>query len=730
MIPRQPRERWGWRVVFALVAFGFATHMRGAANSAGEIEVIYHAFRVAHASLAPDGQRVAFLVRSRLSFELQLFEVADLLKKKEVSLPAAASARPVFFAWVSSKLLVVAFEGASVVSVNAETGECTTLVDGKTFPDSRGLRHQLRPLMLTAGSPGQLLLELTTTDRDHNSVSLDLVRLDVRTGAREITEVQRLEPPGGQLLVDRQGQPRIVWRHAGATQPFLLRSSLKGRTSWQPLDRSCTEPVPLEFFVSPKNLLGERSVPLGFDADPEVLYFASNVGRNTQAVFALDLRSGRRTDFAVEDAEFDLVDARLPWGGTPLVFDRTRGNLIGVRCNGISTQVRWLDDEIGAIEKTLERKFPSREIQAIDWDDQRNRFLIWVGSNGDPGRYFVYDRATERCTEYLKRHSDIKTENLNHSEAFTCSAGPGLPNIRGYLTLPHAALAAKPPLVVWLHDGPGVRTAPGFNRDAQALAATGLVVAQVDYAGSGGYGLSWQRAMQGRADEAPLANVAAVIRWLDSRGLIDVRRIAVIGEGVGGYLALRALENEPDSLRCGVAINAPMNLQDLGRDLEFSVRKRDSDAMAILKHAEHRPWDIMSMIAQQEGSGDANAVLSRSSGFMRGLPADFQRDSYSAYLKGFKNLGDASVLADAHRITKPILLLHDPAHHYAPIGPVRALYAGLQRRKQSAALAEIPPQFAAGSLRAREQVVQRIAEFLNVTLYDFDVELGETKEVK
>jgi dipeptidyl aminopeptidase/acylaminoacyl peptidase len=713
---------------FAFAAFCCATLTRGAADSAREIEAIYHAFRVAHASLAPDGQRVAFLVRSRLRFELELFDVADLLKKKEVSLPAAMSARPVFFAWASPKLLVVAFDGPLVVSVNADTGATTTLVDGRTFPDSRGLRHQLRPLMFADGSRGQLLLELTTTDRDHGRVGLDLVRLDLRTGAREITEVQKLELPGGELLVDRQGQPRIVWQQAGAAQPFLLRSSLKGRTSWQPLDRSCTEPAPLQFFVTPKNLLGERSVPLGFDADPEVLYFASNVGRNTQGVFALNLRSGRRTDFVVEDADFDLVDARLPWGGTPLVFDRTRGNLIGVRCNGASVKVRWLDEEIGAVEKTLGGKFPSREIQALDWDDQRNRFLIWVGSNGDPGRYFVYDRATERCTEYLKRQADVKTENLNHSEAFTCSEGRGSPNIRGYLTLPHTALVAKPPLVVWLHDGPGLRTAPGFSRDAQALASTGLVVAQVDYAGSGGYGLAWQHAMHGRADEAPLANVAAVIRWLDSRGLIDARRIAVIGEGVGGYLALRALENEPDLLRCAVAINAPMNLQDLGRDLEFSLRKRDADTQLILNHAEHRPRTIDEMIAQQEGGG-SNAVLARSPGFWGARP-DFQRDSYSAYLKGFKNLGDASVLADARRITKPILLLHDPAHRYAPIGPVRALYAGLQRRKQSAALAEIPPQFAAGSLRAREQVIQRIAEFLNVTLYDFDVELGETKEVK
>src|SRR5690606_11503240 len=61
------------------------------------------------------------------------------------------------------------------------------------------------------------------------------------------------------------------------------------------------------FAATRETLLDERSSPLGFGADPNVLYYASNVGRATFGIYALDLRSGARTEFSVEDPNLDLA---------------------------------------------------------------------------------------------------------------------------------------------------------------------------------------------------------------------------------------------------------------------------------------------------------------------------------------------------------------------------------------------------------------------------------------
>jgi hypothetical protein len=181
-----------------------------------------------------------------------------------------------------------------------------------------------------------------------------------------------------------------------------------------------------------------------------------------------------------------------------------------------------------------------------------------------------------------------------------------------------------------------------------------------------------------------------------------------------------------------VAINAPMDLRDLERDLPRERQSRDAFATAVLNRgAQGRPTNPEEIEARRAAEGEAAIQAAMNASNQAALqPVDFQREFYSSYFKQFTDLRDASVLSHARRITQPVLLLHDPAQRYVPIAPVRALYAGLERRKQNAAFAEISPQFASGSLEARERVVQRIAEFLNVTLYDFKVKLGETKEVK
>jgi len=84
---------------------------------------------------------------------------------------------------------------------------------------------------------------------------------------------------------------------------------------------------------------------------------------------------------------------------------------------------------------------------------------------------------------------------MSEMSAFHIPASDGF-TIHGYLTLPRASHPGEPPpLVVLPHGGPHfIRDYWQFDPDVQLLASEGYAVLQVNYRGSGGYGLAYQQA--------------------------------------------------------------------------------------------------------------------------------------------------------------------------------------------------------------------------------------------
>ncbi|HEX2861084.1 MAG TPA: hypothetical protein VHN79_05570, partial [Lacunisphaera sp.] len=98
------------------------------------------------------------------------------------------------------------------------------------------------------------------------------------------------------------------------------------------------------FSVSPDNYFGARSVPLGFDEDPNILYYASNLSRDTYGIYSFNLATGQKGNLAIENPGHDLIDA--PGAGFPdlktLVFDRFTRQLAGIRYESAFRTTIWL----------------------------------------------------------------------------------------------------------------------------------------------------------------------------------------------------------------------------------------------------------------------------------------------------------------------------------------------------------------------------------------------------
>ena len=70
-------------------------------------------------------------------------------------------------------------------------------------------------------------------------------------------------------------------------------------------------------------------------------------------------------------------------------------------------------------------------------------------------------------------------------------------------------------------------------------------------------------ALRAAVDRIAVDDGRVVIEWLAARfpdRPFDRKRVATLGRGFGGYLAVRALQLQPMVFRCGIAIDAPMEL--------------------------------------------------------------------------------------------------------------------------------------------------------------------------
>jgi len=354
---------------------------------------------------------------------------------------------------------------------------------------------------------------------------------------------------------------------------------------------------------------------------------------------------------------------------------------------GVTPLTLWVDRELAQVQAALEKKFPRQTLEIIEWDDPRQTFLLRVSGGSDPGRYFIYQGKKNRLFEFLPLAPWLKAQDLNDSMPFEFDTAAGV-HLTGYLTLPRTSRLNPPPLVIYLPAGFPSRAQPEFDREAQILAGMGFVVARVNHRGAAGFGTRHLDALREGVDRVPVADILATIDWIAGEHRIDRGRVATMGEGFGGYLALRALQLAPDRFRCGIAIDAPL-------DLELALREPLEDPRAAHK-------------------------------------IDFDREVRRAFFQRTAGqLANTSILKQPELLTKPVFLIVNPGRNNEIASENGGLRSQLRKLERAPEFLELESDdFALRLPAAGAKVFKQIEEFFNFTLYDYKVKIGEAKETK
>lgn len=579
-----------------------------------QIASIFEPFDTDAITLSPDGNRVAY---TRHEGNQLLLVLRDLGPNTVRRIPLAVDRAPelsgqrektpasvTLLRWATNDRVVFNLNGRNVWSIGADGNKPVLLGDVRLFanepnlPDPGiGISNTVEaPSALAAMASQNIPIHVITMPRGDRFVYIEApmqsrgvahyVETDPETG---VAMNRKERTPGGTprvefrvdavngkaeewaevpqaefMLCDQQGYPRLIYTsdnvdNARSLTRVFKYSGPSTKGKWENLDRLVAGPFANAFVRRPSGILQPHAIPLAFDFDPKVLYFASNVGRDSFGIYALDTTTWQETPLKIETPSLDMVDPGADSGASgALVFDGWQKKLVGIRYTAREPGTRWLDPELVSVQRDLEASDRSRQWEILEWSRDRDAYLVQATSQSEPGVFCVYRPAEHELAELTSRAPRLGVPARNPGSSFAFKTKSGV-NLTGYLTLPQSPILKHPPLVVLCHDGPWTRDLPGYDREAQSLAIMGFIVLQVNYRGSAGFGRAYLDALREGPDSVAIDDIMAALDAIVPQD-VDRRLIAIMGHGYGGYLALRAVQLHPERFRCAIAWDAPTDL--------------------------------------------------------------------------------------------------------------------------------------------------------------------------
>ncbi|GAP36346.1 dipeptidyl anminopeptidase [Piscinibacter sakaiensis] len=429
-------------------------------------------------------------------------------------------------------------ENVKLYAVDTSSGEqrCLTPFDGTRAAVVR----------IGRATPDLILISLNRRDPRH----ADLYTLELSTGRLELVQ----QNPGfTSFIVDDDYRVRFAVGRTPAGGRELLAPD--GASGWTVVS-----------VVEPDD--ARTTAWSHLDHSGNVLYALDSRGRDTTALVATELATGRATVLGA-DARADVtgmitdIDTHRPvayWTHherpTLHVIDETVCNDVAfLNARGIGDWVigsRTLDDRL---------------------------WLVGAATDTTPGVTWLYDRAAKTLDRLFVHRPELMELPLARMQSTEVRARDGLPLVC-YLTLPRAADAGEPlrataprPMVLLVHGGPWDRDRFGFNPMHQWLASRGYAVLNVNFRSSTGFGKHFVNAGDGQWGRRMNDDLDDAVDWAIAAGIADPQRIAIVGGSYGGYAVLSGLTRSPGRYACGVDIFGPSNLETL--------------LMAIPAHWEH-----------------------------------------------------------------------------------------------------------------------------------------------
>lgn len=361
---------------------------------------------------------------------------------------------------------------------------------------------------------------------------------------------------------------------------------------------------------------------------PASFFMSSNAGRDTQAIFAVDLRSGRSE--LVLEADYDLECYSSRDGSRLLVV---------ANAGGVSEASLWevkRDGPLPGIASRVELELPGAGVMAgslltppplLGSDGSRLAYTftspllpgdVFSQRGGEPPVRLTHSPGPDPVADGLVEPTSDQVVSFD---------GEVVPV---FCYRPRPSRGERLPVVLVIHGGPESQSVLAFNPVIQGLVDRGFGVVVPNVRGSTGYGKRYASLDDTTKRLDSVRDLAAIHAWLAGAGF-DPGRAALYGGSYGGYMVLAGVSFQPELWAAGVDI---VGISDLVTFLENTSPYRRS----------HREREYGSLAEDR------------------------------AFLES------ASPLRRADEIRAPLFVIHGRNDPRVPVGEARQLVSSLERR--------------------------------------------------
>ncbi len=249
------------------------------------------------------------------------------------------------------------------------------------------------------------------------------------------------------------------------------------------------------------------------------------------------------------------------------IISNPAGNgVAGVYVTTDRTKIHWLDPELAKVQSDFDKAVGAGRANIESWSADQKLLLVKVGGADQAGAYFIYNLGAGGGTMNRITYVDeqFKTAKLAPVKTISYKARDSLA-IRAVLTLPKAVVAKNLPLILLPHGGPAARDSEDWDWWVQFLAAKGYAVVQPNYRGSTGFGKAHYEAGKQQWGGTMQNDLNDAVEHLAKEGIVDPKRVCIVGASYGGYAAMRGAQRDGGLFRCAISYAGVSDLGALSR---------------------------------------------------------------------------------------------------------------------------------------------------------------------